>query len=853
MSHRDRVTRRRVLAAGGAAVSGSVLASLVGRSGQAKGVNQTFAQTRERTTVEIVDIADGDTVDIEYSDGTEETIRVLGVDTTEKSRFARFERPEEWEGLAYDPEWGTLDRLTVDSTCSLYADDGTPLTDEAVIAVWAEPTAVTENQDFEEPTVAYDGDTKIPLVAAGENVVGFGAILMHGSQDIGFNNNRFDDNENPFDEGDSFEEDRSGPYGNDHEQFVLNIWDTHVDRGDVVLWDEGHGQYYTLDLPEDYVVPGEDEIDSDVPDEKIVSQDRVNLVEKFVPYAERSGYELVGVDDIAESLDEFELDNNRDVGAIVITSPEGGYTAQEVEAIQSFIDDGGAVFLHDQSDYQNFDGTGALNGLARSLGLPFRWNDDQVIDEERNLGDDDDIPFIPWTNELNTETFPRFFRDRIGINGGTVSRTTPHLEEWADRATTFAQERLDGETVDIAFDDTGVRRDQFGRVLAYVYYDATGDGSRDTLFNRELIEEGYARLYSSDFDRFHEFQSLEQQVRDSGTGLWAESDVSSAPSYRNRPVEELFFPNPVGIGTINRPLAQGAAPVFAHESASWEGETGDEGEIPLVGVDPGNQLAAVGANLIEESYELTEESSPSLDMGSYENFVFLTNLADALSEREGEIQIDGGHGQFGSSAGSSAEDTAYYQRFLEGQQRRFRQVTDLEQLDGPVLIVAAPPDPFSRDELARLSEYRDNGGAIILLGAAGGDAVGNLNAVAAELRSDLRLSQLPVTDSNNSRNRNPALVEVNSRQFNNDFDGLFRKYGNGASMPTVDRLQIEKEESNPLGTVGDGGENATTNNSTNSSGDGIGPGFGVPGAVAGLGGLGYLLKRRLTGDPETPE
>ncbi len=853
MSYRDELTRRQLLAAGGTAVSGSVLASWTTQSVAATGVGRRFAQAGERTTVDIVDVADGDTVDIEYSDGTEETIRVLGVDTTEKSRFARFERPEEWEGLAYDPEWGTLDRLTVDSACSLYADDGTPLTDEETIAVWAEPTAGTESQDFEEATVAYDGDPRIPLVAADERVVGFGAILMHGSQSAGFEDDQFDDG-NPFDDEDPFEEDRDGPYGNDHEQFVLNVWDEYVDRGDVVLWDEGHGQYYTLDLPEDYVPASELNRTEDVPEEKIVPQDRVNLVEDFVPYAERSGYEFEGVDNIAESLDRFELNNNRDVGAIVITSPEGGYTADEVEAMRSFIDDGGAIFMHDQSDYQNFDGTGALNGLARSLGLSFRWNDDQVIDEERNVGEDDGLPFIPWTNELNTDTFPRFFRDRLGIRGGSVSRTTPHLEEWASRATTFAQERLAGETVDIIFDDDGVRRDAFGRVLAYIYYDANGDGSRDTLFNRELVEEGYARLYASDFDRFHEFQSLERQARESGAGLWAESDVSSAPSYRNNPVEELFFPNPVGIRTTGRPLAQGAAPVFAHDSATWEGETGDEGEIPLVGVDPDNQLAAVGANLIEESYELTEESSPSLDMGSYENFAFLTNLADALSEREGPIQIDGGHGQFGSSAGSSAEDTAYYQRFLEGQQRRYRQVTDLEELDGPVLLVAAPPDPFSRDELARLSEYRDNGGAIILMGAAGGDAVGNLNAIAAELRSDIRLSELPVTDSNNSRADDPGLVEVDSLAFNNEFDGLFGEYGTGASMPTVDRLQIEQEESNPLAGIDDDGGNTTTggNSSNNSSSDGIGPGFGVSGAVAGLGGLGYLLKRRL-GDTDGSE
>jgi PGF-CTERM protein len=67
------------------------------------------------------------------------------------------------------------------------------------------------------------------------------------------------------------------------------------------------------------------------------------------------------------------------------------------------------------------------------------------------------------------------------------------------------------------------------------------------------------------------------------------------------------------------------------------------------------------------------------------------------------------------------------------------------------------------------------------------------------------------------------------------------------------------------GTNGNGGENGTGNGNDsgtdggngndsddgNDSGDGSGPGFGVGGALAGLGGLGYLLQRRLganTGD-----
>jgi PGF-CTERM protein len=59
--------------------------------------------------------------------------------------------------------------------------------------------------------------------------------------------------------------------------------------------------------------------------------------------------------------------------------------------------------------------------------------------------------------------------------------------------------------------------------------------------------------------------------------------------------------------------------------------------------------------------------------------------------------------------------------------------------------------------------------------------------------------------------------------------------------PTTERARLSTDEGD------DSGDGNRSNDSTsNESGsDGSGPGFGIVGALAGLGGAGYLLKRRV--------
>lgn len=94
-----------------------------------------------------------------------------------------------------------------------------------------------------------------------------------------------------------------------------------------------------------------------------------------------------------------------------------------------------------------------------------------------------------------------------------------HLLEWGERASTFATEELEGETVRIAVDSEADRRGGYGRLLVYVYEDGSN-------FNERLLREGYARLYDTPFSLLSEFEATESTARDEERGLWAFDDTA---------------------------------------------------------------------------------------------------------------------------------------------------------------------------------------------------------------------------------------------------------------------------------------------------------------------------------------
>ncbi|WP_435155696.1 lamin tail domain-containing protein [Haladaptatus sp. DFWS20] len=627
------------------------------------------------------------------------------------------------------------------STSSFLDASGGELTDSSVIAVWAEDSATNNDGDSNGDATLYSSGTSIPLVTADSNVVAFGSTLV--------------------------EDGTNWQRGN--EEFVLNTWDDELGGSGTVLWDEGHGQHYTL-----------------------------SKFSNFESYVEDNGYSVTATSTLSQDLGSAD--------AVVITSPSNAFTSSELSDLSDFVAAGGSVFLHSQSDYSDYDETANLNDIASFLGLGFRFNDDEVLDTTNNGGAD----YKPLTDELNTSF--AYFADRTGLgldkdktytvdvtsvtDGDTVdvqfsdgstesirilgidtpekaaNRSAERVQEWegiesldylgtwGSNATSYAQGELSGKTVDLSFDSEEPVRDVYGRVLGYLHYDADGSGTRDNFYNRNAVRDGYARVYGSGFSHHDSFWSAEDAARSNGTNIWRQSDPANSTEIRNRAVDNLFFPTTASVKSVSGAVADSRVPVYAESTATQNGGYSYGSDIPLAAVDESANVAMVGSPLIDETYESSEGFA--VDTSGYENFVFLTNLIDYLSDTSGNVLIDGGHGQFDASYALSNDDAAYCQRFLEGIGISFEQSNSLDTFDlstWRAVVVTTPVSTFTQAEIDALSTFAADGGAVILVGAgtAPSSARANLNDLSSGLDSDLRLNGDQVTDSSNNVNSDSVI------------------------------------------------------------------------------------------------
>ena len=80
-------------------------------------------------------------------------------------------------------------------------------------------------------------------------------------------------------------------------------------------------------------------------------------------------------------------------------------------------------------------------------------------------------------------------------------------------ATAFTKEKLDGKDVELEFDVE--ERDQYGRLLAYVYLDGV-------MFNKTLLDEGHATVttYPPNVKYVDIFTEAQTAARDAEKGLW---------------------------------------------------------------------------------------------------------------------------------------------------------------------------------------------------------------------------------------------------------------------------------------------------------------------------------------------
>jgi micrococcal nuclease len=112
------------------------------------------------------------------------------------------------------------------------------------------------------------------------------------------------------------------------------------------------------------------------------------------------------------------------------------------------------------------------------------------------------------TPEVHVENDPTKFE---GVPDTEAGRAC--LDRHGERASSYAKERMAHRTVGLAFDPDLETRGYYDRLLAYVVIDGT-------TVNYDLVAEGYARVYDSEFSRRGEFRTAERAALENATGVW---------------------------------------------------------------------------------------------------------------------------------------------------------------------------------------------------------------------------------------------------------------------------------------------------------------------------------------------
>jgi len=131
------------------------------------------------------------------------------------------------------------------------------------------------------------------------------------------------------------------------------------------------------------------------------------------------------------------------------------------------------------------------------------------------------------TPEVHTENSP----DELeGVPDTEAGRAC--LRSWGENASSFATERLLGETVTLSFDDNEPRQGYYGRLLVYLHVD--GDS-----FNYALIGQGLARVYDSQFQYGERYYAAESTARDANVGVWSCGTAGDDPTATPSPTETV--------------------------------------------------------------------------------------------------------------------------------------------------------------------------------------------------------------------------------------------------------------------------------------------------------------------------
>ncbi|MBA2850396.1 micrococcal nuclease [Methanococcus maripaludis] len=161
------------------------------------------------------------------------------------------------------------------------------------------------------------------------------------------------------------------------------------------------------------------------------------------------------------------------------------------------------------SDNHNYDSKDFIDSHEHLFGTVTRVVDGDTVHVDSN-GVDYNIRLLGVDTP---ETYQKNSVSEYYLDYETPISDTGYLDYWGHLATNYTRDTLENKSVYVVFDKKSDKQDKYGRYLAYIYL-------KNENFNENLIEYGFARVYTSDFELKNEFLETEKTAKSDRIGLW---------------------------------------------------------------------------------------------------------------------------------------------------------------------------------------------------------------------------------------------------------------------------------------------------------------------------------------------
>ena len=134
-------------------------------------------------------------------------------------------------------------------------------------------------------------------------------------------------------------------------------------------------------------------------------------------------------------------------------------------------------------------------------------------------GDTVEVAGVGKVRLLGIDAMDGYNAERTAEQARDYGMPQARVKHWAEEATSFAREALDGRTVHLEYGPEA--RDQYGRVLAYLALD---EGRED--FDLLMITKGLAAAYVVfDHPRLAQYVSAEHEAQAQRAGMWKDATI----------------------------------------------------------------------------------------------------------------------------------------------------------------------------------------------------------------------------------------------------------------------------------------------------------------------------------------